>query len=158
MIDVMTPRQRSVAMSKIRAKDTVPEMWLRRYLWSHGIRYRLHVKGLPGKPDIVMAKWGAVIFIHGCFWHHHDGCALFKLPKSNADFWREKLTANAARDATAVKKLTDDGWRVLIVWECAMRLDSVRAENLILSWITEWRPSATIARHVDDVTCEPLCL
>ncbi|MGF6494949.1 DNA mismatch endonuclease (patch repair protein) [Luteibacter sp. 621] len=143
-------------MSKIKGKDTAPELWLRRFLWSRGFRYRLHVKGLPGSPDIVMAKWGAAIFVHGCFWHHHDGCALFKLPKTNTDFWREKLTANAQRDFRSVKDLAGRGWRILVVWECAIRFDTAQTETEVLSWITEHTPSANITRQRDQIVIEPI--
>jgi DNA mismatch endonuclease (patch repair protein) len=131
-------------MAKIRGKNTKPELWLRRHLWSKGLRYRVHVNALPGTPDMVLRRWNAAIFVHGCFWHHHDGCPLFKIPATRTEFWREKLESNARRDHAAVNKLTGAGWRVLIVWECAMRFDAVRAEELVLSWITAEVPSTQI--------------
>jgi len=145
MIDVMTPEQRSAAMARIRGKDTKPELWVRRFIWSKGLRYRLHAKNLPGAPDIVLKRWNAAIFVHGCFWHHHDDCPLFKLPSTRQEFWREKLQSNARRDAASVNKLTAQEWRVLVIWECAMRFDAVLAEEQTLAWITTQRTSAEIA-------------
>jgi DNA mismatch endonuclease (patch repair protein) len=132
-------------MAQIRGKNTKPELWIRQFIWSNGLRYRLHAKNLPGTPDLVLKKWNAAIFVHGCFWHHHDECPLFKLPSTRQDFWREKLESNARRDAASVNKLTSLGWRVLIVWECAMRFDAVLAEEQTLAWITTHHKSSEIA-------------
>jgi len=107
-------------MSNIRGKDTKPELVIRRGLHSLGFRYRLHVKGLPGKPDIVLPKWRAVIFVHGCFWHGHD-CHLFKWPKTREDFWRQKIETNRRNDAKAIDALQEQGWRVLVIRECALK-------------------------------------
>lgn len=120
MTDVLTAAQRQLNMSRIRGKDTKPEMLIRRGLHARGLRYRLHDRELPGRPDLVFPKYHAAVFVHGCFWHAH-GCALSKLPATRQDFWRTKLEGNAARDHKAVEALQANGWRVLVIWECALR-------------------------------------
>lgn len=120
MTDVLTPEQRRLNMSRIRGRDTKPEMLIRHGLHALGLRYRLHDRRLPGCPDLVFARHRAVVFVHGCFWHAH-GCALSKLPATRREFWREKLRNNSARDRRAVEALRAAGWRVLVVWECAIR-------------------------------------
>lgn len=121
MADVLTPVQRKLNMSRIKGKNTKPEVTVRLALHSLGLRYRLHVRGLPGTPDLVFPKHSAVVFVHGCFWHSHIGCPLFKLPATRTDFWRDKLTGNVRRDNEATTALKAMGWRVLTVWECALR-------------------------------------
>lgn len=114
-------------MSRVRAKDTRPEMLVRRLVHSVGYRYRLHGAKLPGKPDLVFASRRKVIFVHGCFWHRHDHCALARMPKSNQDFWMAKLEGNKKRDAITYRRLREMGWDVLVVWECELRdLDEVQ--------------------------------
>ncbi len=120
MADVVDTATRSRMMSGIQSKNTKPEILIRKALHARGFRYALHAKDLPGKPDIVMPKWRAVIFVHGCFWHMH-GCALSKTPSTNAHFWEAKLAANQQRDALVKKRLTETGWRVATIWECATR-------------------------------------
>lgn len=120
MADVLTPEQRQLNMSRIRGRDTKPEMLVRRGLHARGLRYLLHDRKLPGRPDLVFPRYGAVVFVHGCFWHAH-GCALSKLPATRQEFWNKKLAENAARDRRAIEALLADGWRVLVVWECALR-------------------------------------
>lgn len=117
MADIVDSATRSRMMSGIRGKDTKPEMIVRKALHRAGYRYRLHVKDLPGKPDIVLPKHKTVIFVHGCFWHHHD-CKKFKWPKTRPEFWREKIQGNVKRDRNAVSDLNKLGWRVFVVWEC----------------------------------------
>jgi DNA mismatch endonuclease, patch repair protein len=112
---------RSENMRRIRGKDTRPEMLVRRLVHSMGYRYRLHAASLPGKPDLVFAGRRRVIFVHGCFWHQHVGCAGSHIPKSNRGYWRPKLERNRARDAEHLKALRTDGWRCLILWECELR-------------------------------------
>lgn len=107
-------------MSLIRGKDSSPELKLRRLVHGMGFRYRLHVKNLPGKPDLVFPSRRAVIFMHGCFWHRHPGCKLARMPKSKLDFWRPKLEGNRERDLQNQEMLKKLGWRVLVVWECEM--------------------------------------
>ncbi len=116
-MDVHSPAQRSYNMSRIRDKNTRPEEVVRKLLWSHGYRYRLHRKDLPGKPDIVFPGRKKALFIHGCFWHRHD-CRYFKWPKSNAEFWEKKISENVTRDNRNFDLLAQTGWRHLIVWEC----------------------------------------
>ena len=120
MADVLTKEQRRVNMSRIRGRDTQPELVLRRGLHQRGLRYRLYRKDLPGKPDLVFPRAKAVILVHGCFWHLHD-CPRFKWPETKEDFWRAKIGRNRQRDEIAVRKLNEAGWRVQIVWECALR-------------------------------------
>ncbi|MBN6739423.1 DNA mismatch endonuclease Vsr [Acidithiobacillus sp. MC6.1] len=105
-------------MSKVRGKDTSLEMKVRRLLFDLGYRYRLHVSKLPGRPDIVFPGRRKIIFVHGCFWHRHPGCPKASMPKSHVEYWAEKLSRNGERDREAVRKLKEEGWGVLIVWEC----------------------------------------
>lgn len=121
MTDTLSPQERSERMSRIRGKDSSPEMRLRRLIHGMGYRYRLHVAKLPGTPDLVFPSKRAVIFMHGCFWHRHQGCKLARMPKSRMDFWHDKLEANRLRDERNLSLLHDMDWRVLIVWECQMK-------------------------------------
>lgn len=120
MADVVDVETRSRMMSGIRAKNTKPELLLRSMLHRQGFRFRLHARNLPGTPDIVLAKFGAVIFVHGCFWHGH-GCPVFKWPKTREAFWREKISRNQSNDRKAVEALIAAGWRVAVIWECTLR-------------------------------------
>lgn len=120
MADVHSPETRSRNMAAIRGLNTKPELQLRRALFAHGFRYRLHDRRLPGKPDLVLPKHRAVIFVHGCFFHGHE-CATFRWPGTRKGFWRRKIVGNRLRDQATVERLLDAGWRVLIVWECAIR-------------------------------------
>jgi DNA mismatch endonuclease (patch repair protein) len=137
MTDVLTSAQRQLNMSRIRGRDTKPEMLVRQGLHVRGMRYRLHDRKLPGRPDLVFPRYGAVVFVHGCFWHAH-GCALSKVPATRRDFWEQKLEGNAARDRKAVASLHADGWRVLVIWECALRGPARRAESEVLSMASSW--------------------
>ena len=119
-MDVHDSATRSYNMSKIKGKDTKPEEIVRKYLFSQGFRYRKNDPGLPGKPDIVLPKYRTVIFVNGCFWHHHD-CRYFVWPKNNADFWKEKIDRNVERDKANQNKLTKAGWKVIVVWECDLK-------------------------------------
>lgn len=120
MVDFLSPRERSERMSRIRGKDTRPELALRKVLHGLGLRYRLHGKGLPGKPDLVFPRYKAVVFVHGCFWHRHPGCSIATTPKSNTAFWLEKFEKNVARDARVAAQLEGQRWRVLVAWECEL--------------------------------------
>lgn len=120
MADRLTAEQRSKNMSCIRGKDTKPEMLVRRCLHSLGFRFRLHRRDLPGCPDVVLPRWRAVIFVHGCFWHRH-GCRNSRLPATRTEFWKAKLGRNAERDSEAGARLKASGWRVFVVWECALK-------------------------------------
>lgn len=130
MADVMTPEQRSRCMAAIKGKDTKPEMIVRRYLFSRGLRFRVQVRKLPGTPDIVLPKYKTVIFVNGCFWHGHEGCKYFRLPKSNVEFWEEKIERNVARDVRNEAELKALGWRVIRVWECEIKTVAQREEYL----------------------------
>lgn len=135
MVDVMSADKRSALMSRIRAKDTGPEILVRKYLWGNGFRYALHNKWLPGKPDLVLPRWNAVVFVHGCFWHRHVGCPYFRLPKTRSSFWDEKLASNQTRDAAAMAALIGDDWRVAVVWECAVRASVEATGRALVSWL-----------------------
>jgi DNA mismatch endonuclease (patch repair protein) len=121
LVDTISPEYRSEIMSRVRGKDTKPEMVVRRMLHAAGYRYRLHARDLPGKPDLVFPARRKVVFINGCFWHRHQGCAHARLPKSRTEFWTEKLERNRERDDRNVEALRELGWEVLTVWECEAR-------------------------------------
>lgn len=123
-------------MSLIRCKDSAPEMKLRRLVHGMGFRYRLHVKELPGTPDLVFPARRALIFMHGCFWHRHQGCKLARLPKSKLDFWETKLEANRQRDLLFQRQLRELGWRVLVVWECEMS-DTERVSCIVKGFLRQ---------------------
>lgn len=123
--DTLSPTERSQRMARVRAKDTKPEMFVRRIVHAAGYRYKLHDANLPGKPDLVFGRRRKVIFIHGCFWHSHGACSLARIPKSNLDFWINKLQRNKARDEENIKKLHELGWEVLVLWECELRSSDV---------------------------------
>ena len=125
MPDVLTPQQRHRCMSRIRSKATKPEMAVRRWLWAHGYRYRLNVKSVPGKPDIVMRKYRTAIFVNGCFWHGHEGCSKFVMPKSNTAFWEAKIERNRTRDKRNYDDLMQAGWQVVVIWECNIITDKM---------------------------------
>lgn len=134
-------------MSGIRCKNTRPEMLIRSRLHKNGFRYRLHDRKLPGKPDIILKKYRAVIFIHGCFWHKHE-CHLFKWPQTRPEFWRNKINRNFSNDQKAVAALRNSGWRVCIVWECTLKgkksdLDAVIAK--ITAWLASVEPALELA-------------
>ncbi|CAN5309710.1 very short patch repair endonuclease [soil metagenome] len=116
--DTLSPEERSERMGRVRNKDTKPEMKVRRLVHSMGYRYRLHSGGLPGRPDIVFPERRKIIFVHGCYWHRHEGCSRCRLPKSRLDFWAPKLEKNRLRDIENQVKLKELGWDVLVVWEC----------------------------------------
>lgn len=146
--DPLTPEQRRLCMSRIRAFDTKPEMVVRRGLHALGLRYRLHDRELPGTPDLVFPGSRAVIFVHGCFWHGHS-CPLFRLPATRTDFWAAKIGRNRERDVAAQAALDSASWRVLTVWECALRgrgrlpLEQVLGQSY--GWVTGGLPDAEIA-------------
>lgn len=119
-MDRITTWQRSYNMSRIRSKATKPELLVRHWLWSHGYRYRHNVKCVPGSPDIVMRKYRTAIFVNGCFWHGHEGCDKYSVPKTNTDFWMAKVTRNRERDQRNYKDLYDAGWHVVVIWECQL--------------------------------------
>jgi DNA mismatch endonuclease (patch repair protein) len=121
MTEKLTKEQRSWNMSRVRSVDTNPEKIVRSWLHLNGWRFRLHNKTLPGSPDIVMKKYGTVIFIHGCFWHSHQGCRRATIPKTNREFWEKKLKGNLERDKKAREQLSQMGWKVIVIWECEVK-------------------------------------
>lgn len=120
MADTKTPAERSENMARIRSTNTKPEEIVRKYLFSHGFRYRKNDKRYPGKPDIVLPKYRTIIFVNGCFWHMH-GCSRSRLPRSNQEYWKPKIERNIQRDAENQQKLEADGWKVIVVWECELK-------------------------------------
>jgi DNA mismatch endonuclease (patch repair protein) len=121
MADVHDKITRSYNMSRIRSTNTKPELLVRKFLHAQGFRYKLHDKTLPGKPDLVLPKYKTVIFIHGCFWHGHNNCRYFVVPKTRTDWWVNKINANSSNDAKAVKALKKEGWKIITVWECNLK-------------------------------------
>lgn len=147
MADVHDPETRSRNMAAIRAAGTKPEIRIRKALHAAGLRYRLNVRTLPGKPDIVLPRYRAVVFIHGCFWHRHE-CSLFRWPQSRTDFWREKLDGNAVRDQKALRALDEAGWRHAVVWECSLKgnekLNFDETVHRLVAWIRSGEKSLNI--------------
>lgn len=121
MADIVSPERRSKNMAAIRSKDTKPEIYLRKLLFAKGYRYRIADKSIPGHPDIFLRKYNTAIFVHGCFWHHHQGCRYAYIPKSRVEFWRKKFDDNVRRDDVVRKELERRGIKCLIVWECTIR-------------------------------------
>ena len=120
-MDKLSPQQRHNNMAAIHGKDTKPEMVVRRYLWGHGFRYRLNHPRLPGKPDIVMRKYRTCIFVNGCFWHGHEGCRYYTIPKTNTEFWVNKVKRNKERDVKVQHELAAMGWHSITIWECELK-------------------------------------
>ncbi len=133
-MDIFEPKVRSYIMSRIKGKDTKPEMLVRKYLYANGFRYRLHVNTLPGKPDIVLRKYKTVIFVHGCFWHAHENCPDFKPPTTRPEWWAEKFRKNRERDQKHREQLQALGWKVIVVWQCGLQpevIDGTLSELLL---------------------------
>jgi len=126
MADNLTPEERSWNMSRIRDKNTKPEIIVRSMLHRMGYRFRLHRKDLPGKPDIVLPKYNTVIFVHGCFWHQHEGCSRCTMPSTNMDYWENKFHRNKKRDIKVKKELEENGWKVMIIWECEIQENKIK--------------------------------
>ncbi|WP_372741993.1 very short patch repair endonuclease [Neptunomonas sp.] len=147
MTDVHDKATRSRNMAAIKGQGTKPEIWLRKRLHAAGFRYRLNVRTLPGKPDIVLPKYQAVILIHGCFWHMHH-CPAFRLPKTRTDWWEEKLSANHKRDIEKHNQLVNAGWRILTIWECAIKGRYRINEALLLSLVKDWIISGTTSAEL----------
>jgi len=136
MTDVHDSATRSYNMSRIRSKDTKPELIVRKFLFSHGFRYRLNQKNLPGKPDIVLKKYKTVIFVNGCFWHGHKNCKYFRLPKTRTNFWLKKIENNKKNDIKNFKQLKDGGWQIFSVFECELKKEKqIKTLNKILQKI-----------------------
>ncbi len=140
MPDIVSPGKRSQMMAGIRSRDTKPELLVRRGLHARGFRFRIHHSGLPGTPDIVLARWKAVIFVHGCFWHGHN-CHLFRLPSTRQEFWENKIARNAANDAQVRDSLRVEGWRQAVIWECAIKGKYKLSIDDVLSRCVDWLQS-----------------
>lgn len=137
MTDVHSPETRSYNMSKIKGKDTKPEIMVRKYLFAHGFRYRINDKKLPGKPDIVLPKYKTVIFVHGCFWHGHEGCRYFVPPKTRTEWWMNKIKGNTENDQRKKQQLEQAGWQIITIWEC--ELNKSKREITLPELITKIR-------------------
>lgn len=137
MADVHSKETRSKNMAAVSGKNTKPELLIRKALHRLGFRYRLHVKVLPGKPDLVLPKYKAIIFVNGCFWHQHD-CHLFKWPSTRKEFWHAKIEGNKSRDIEAIKQLRSAGWRVLTIWECSLKGKTRLPEEVLISRVSSW--------------------
>jgi len=137
VVDVVSPAVRSRMMAGIRGKNTKPEMLVRKGLFARGFRFRLHVARMPGKPDLVFPKHKAVIFIHGCFWHGHD-CHLFKWPQTRNSFREDKIRRNKAVDERSIEALNQKGWRILVLWECALKGKTRIPEDKMMNRIEKW--------------------
>lgn len=139
MTDIVDQQTRSRMMSGIRGKDTKPELALRRALHARGFRFRLHSTKIQGRPDLVLPKHRAVVFVHGCFWHHHRGCRYATTPSTRPDFWQAKFEANVARDCAVRTTLLEEGWRVATMWECALRKPAQvsATTDLLATWLRE---------------------
>jgi DNA mismatch endonuclease (patch repair protein) len=148
MVDIVSKKTRSRMMSGIRGKDTKPELLIRSGLHKRGFRFRLHYGQLPGKPDLVFPKYRAIILINGCFWHGHD-CHLFKWPSTRTEFWRNKITSNQVRDERNIAACRGQGWRTLVIWECALkgkvRRDPTELAVYAAKWLTTGSSDAEIA-------------
>jgi DNA mismatch endonuclease (patch repair protein) len=130
--DPLSPEQRSERMSRVRGKDTKPELLIRKLVWSLGFRYRLHSKQLPGRPDLVFSGKKKVIFIHGCFWHQHgENCRQYRMPRSKLDFWLPKLESNKKRDVANQRSLREMGWSYLVIWECQIKAKEEVARRIV---------------------------
>ncbi len=140
-MDIWPPEKRSQVMARIRGKDTKPELIVRSLLHRAGVRFSLRRKDLPGKPDIVLPKSGAVVFVHGCFWHRHKGCKVATIPKTRTDFWQAKFAANVARDKRNQRDLKKAGWKVIVLWECQVMRDPFAAVTKVLKTICPEPPT-----------------
>jgi DNA mismatch endonuclease (patch repair protein) len=149
MADVVDQKTRSRMMSGIRSSDTRPELFLRRGLHALGFRYRLHVSNIPGKPDLAFPAYGALVAVHGCFWHGH-GCSYFKWPKSNQNFWKNKIWSNKKRDIRTLNEQTKLGWRVLVVWECAVRRGIQQPRFDVTNLVARWLRNSNKSAYLDE--------
>ena len=148
MADVHSKEIRSFNMSQIKGKNTKPEILVRKFLFANGIRYRLHDKRLPGKPDMVFPKYKKVVFIHGCFWHGHEGCRYYSIPKTRTEWWTAKIKGNTDNDMKAFAGLTEKGWNIFTVWECELKKNQydITLKQLISQISANLSPA-----HADDV-------
>ena len=156
MTDVVDVATRSRMMAGIQGKNTKPEILIRKALHARGFRFRLHVKDIPGKPDLVLPKYRALIFVHGCFWHGH-GCRYFKVPQTRPEFWLEKIGKNQRRDSLQEEALKAMGWRVLVVWECAVRSMRKDKSSLLVDLIASWLKNESKYFQIDEHMLSPGC-
>ena len=159
MTDFLDRKRRSEVMARIRGRDTVPELAVRRIAHGMGLRFRLHRKDLPGRPDLVLPKHRLAVFVHGCFWHRHEGCRLASTPKSRIAFWTEKFAANVARDARQESALRELDWRVLVIWQCETKdgasVERKLAEVIDRGWTANEQKSISSAATIDIQTNAP---
>jgi len=148
MTDTLSPEQRSQLMTKVHGKDTVIERKVRSYLHERGYRFRKHVAGLPGSPDIVLPKYRVAIFIHGCFWHGHSDCRKSRLPTTRHAFWEDKRRANLERDARKISELIKAGWRVAVLWQCGLEKVQTFSDNM--NRLEDWLNSDTILCEISN--------
>ncbi|MCA5965926.1 MULTISPECIES: very short patch repair endonuclease [Pseudomonas] len=151
MADIVDVATRSQMMSGIRGKNTSPELLIRKALHARGFRFRIHAAHLPGKPDLLFPKYKAAVFIHGCFWHGH-ACRYFKIPKTRPEFWMEKIGKNQARDSDQERSLNSQGWRILVVWECAVRSMKKEKSSLLVDLIADWLVNGSNYFQIDEGT------
>lgn len=154
MTDIVDGETRSRMMASIRGKNTKPELRVRHGLHRLGLRYRLHYRGLPGRPDLVLPRFRVALFVHGCYWHRHAGCRFASRPVQNAEWWNQKFAANVARDQRQIEALQKAGWRVLVIWECALRTDDV--SPLLVSVASEIRSGSRCCREWPDPAVAPI--
>jgi DNA mismatch endonuclease (patch repair protein) len=145
MADIVSRDVRSRMMASIRSRDTKPELLVRRYLHGLGFRYRLTSARLPGRPDLVLSRYKAVIFVHGCFWHGHEGCRFATVPSTRREFWQTKINGTKVRDARSESSLFQQGWRVAIIWECALRLSPEESLNELSEFVISREESVEIS-------------
>nr|WP_082434467.1 very short patch repair endonuclease [Devosia sp. A16] len=148
MVDIVDRQTRSRMMSGIRGKDTKPELVLRKALHARGFRFRIHSSNIPGRPDMAFAKHHAVVFVHGCFWHRHEGCRLATTPATRPDFWAAKFAANVARDDRVLDDLMTSGWRVATIWECALKRpeDVANTAEVVGRWLREGQSRLSVGK------------
>jgi DNA mismatch endonuclease (patch repair protein) len=154
MVDVVDSATRSRMMAGIRAKNTRPELFIRKGLHALGFRYRLHAKDIPGKPDVVFPRYGALVVVHGCYWHGH-GCRYFRWPKSNEAFWKEKISSNRRRDRLNLKLQKQLGWRTLVVWECAIRRGLIEQHFDVVDLVARWLTKDAGSAYLDESGVHP---
>ncbi len=153
-MDTLSKEKRSRNMAAVHSKDTGPEVLVRRFLWSKGIRYRLHATDIPGRPDIVLYRCKLAVFVHGCFWHGHEGCSRGRPPKTNSEFWRAKIDGNKKRDSSVAEKLKQVGWSQLVIWDCQLKTQKAAAVALpkLLGDIHSMCPELALRSSLKDCT------
>lgn len=149
LVDIVDAVTRSRMMSGIKGKNTSPELIIRKALHARGFRFRIHTAHLPGKPDLILPKYKAAIFVHGCFWHGHN-CRYFKTPKTRTEFWMSKIKKNKARDEIQIAKLNEDGWRTLIIWECAIRKMKSENSKTLIDMVAAWLSQNSTFHELDE--------